>query len=200
MENKINENFKANTKTKYDKFLNYCLLLYFIMAFTAFFIPINILDKSEICANFVNFMKGIFPNIEAFSKVSKIQQHTEFFVSFMWIWTILVAFAGVIVIITKSDTAFKKLVTNFALFITIIFVFGFLGFLMIREVYLGLMTNGEIGFGRGHFVLQFKTKFNDFWWITFFQIWFFAGCYLITTSIAVITHLILQKINLKDKK
>ena len=197
MENKINENFQANTKTKYDKFLNYCLLLYFIMAFMAFFIPIDILDKSEICANFVNFMKGIFPNIEAFSKVSKIPQHTEFFSSFMWIWTILVAFAFVVLTIGKSDIISKKLATNFALYITAVLIGGFLGFLMIREVYLGLMANKEIGFGRGDFYLQFKTKFNDFWWITFFHTWFFAGCYLITTSIAVITHLILQKINFK---
>ena len=142
------------------------------MAFMAFFIPLDILDKSEICANFVNFMKGIFPNIEAFSKVSKIPQHTEFFSSFMWIWSILVAFAFVIIMIAKSDITYRKLVTNFALFITIILVFGFLGFLMIREVYLGLMTNGEIGFGRGHFVFQFKTKFNDFWWITFSKLGF----------------------------
>ena len=80
MENSIDE------KLKKTRFFNYYIIFYFVVAFSAFIIPIDILDRSEICANFVHFMKQIFPNIEVFGSVSKIPQHTEFYVSFMWIW------------------------------------------------------------------------------------------------------------------
>ena len=66
-------------------------VIFVIVALTIFIIPNNMLSTCEICKNFVNFMKQYFPNIQIFSNISPIPEATEFYVSIMWIISILMS-------------------------------------------------------------------------------------------------------------
>jgi hypothetical protein len=62
---------KIREKSKLSKFAEYSMPIYTLISLSVFFIPIKVLDKSEACASFVKFMKGIFPNIEAFEALAQ---------------------------------------------------------------------------------------------------------------------------------
>ena len=51
---------KIREKSKLSKFAEYSMPIYTLISLSVFFIPIKVLDKSEACASFVKFMKGIF--------------------------------------------------------------------------------------------------------------------------------------------
>ena len=57
----------------------------------------------------------------------------------------------------------------------IMFTF-FLGYLGTTYYYFGEMAMGEISFGLKSFNLYFTSKIKMYFWITFFSLWFIAGC------------------------
>ena len=60
---------KALLDTNTSNLITYCFLFYIFISLSIFVISENILDKSQICSNFVNFMKRFFPNIEIFENI-----------------------------------------------------------------------------------------------------------------------------------
>lgn len=79
-----------NTRIKFGKFFTKLCFIYFLYSLSAFIIPKNILDISPVCLNFVNFMKSYFPNIEIIGNISPYTQLSEFYVSIMWIYGIII--------------------------------------------------------------------------------------------------------------
>ena len=73
------------------KIFKYYFYFYIFVSLSVFILPRNILDKSEICTIFVNFMKQFFPNIKVFESVSSLPQLTAFYTSFMWVFGIIMA-------------------------------------------------------------------------------------------------------------
>ncbi|MBQ7271179.1 MAG: hypothetical protein IJT33_08110 [Campylobacter sp.] len=176
MENSIDE------KPKKTRFFDYYIIFYFVMACSAFIIPIDILDRSEICANFVHFMKQIFPNIEVFGSVSKIPQHTEFYVSFMWIWGLgLVVAYCFLIDLNRANKKVGALFPKGILVVIFCFTIAFLG---TKNYFFGNVALKPAEFGIKTFTLDFATKFSNFIWINFFQVFFFSvGCVLAITGV-----------------
>ena len=86
---------KALLDTNTGNLITYCFLFYIFISLSIFVISENILDKSQICSKFVNFMKHFFPNIEIFESISPLPQLTAFYTSFMWIWGIILGFINI---------------------------------------------------------------------------------------------------------
>lgn len=82
----------------------------FIFLFTplvVFVLPIDVLDRCEICLKFTNFMKEYFVSISIFENASSIPQVTAFYISIMWIWSFInMAFFSWITI-TINDNKIK---------------------------------------------------------------------------------------------
>ena len=95
---------KALLDTNTSNLITYCFLFYIFISLSIFVISESILDKSQICSNFVNFMKQFFPNIEIFESVSPLPQLTAFYTSFMWIWGIALGFMNIFAVFS---TLFK---------------------------------------------------------------------------------------------
>ncbi|MDA3050177.1 hypothetical protein OFO03_06810 [Campylobacter sp. JMF_02 ED1] len=171
-----------NKKPKKTRFFDYYMIFYFVMSLSAFVIPIDILDRSEICANFVNFMKQFFPNIEVFGSVSKIPQYTEFYVSFMWIWGL-----GIVVVycfLIDLNRANKKVGVLFLKSILVAIFCFIIAFLGTKNYFFGNVALKPATFGARTFTLDFATKFSNFIWINFFQVFFFSvGCFLAISGV-----------------
>lgn len=165
---------KIREKSKLSKFAEYSMPIYTLISLSVFFIPIKVLDKSEACASFVKFMKGIFPNIEAFEAISAMPQVTAFYVSFMWIWVIVCSALMIYLSFYNMPNIYDLKVFPKGI-PAIIFTF-FLIYLGTTYYYLGEMATGEISFGLKSFNLYFTSKIKMYFWITFFSLWFIAGC------------------------
>jgi len=167
---------KIREKSKLSKFAEYSMPIYALISLSVFFIPIDVLDKYSICADFVKFMKGIFPNIEAFEAVSGMPQVTAFYVSFMWIWAIICSALMIYLSFYTMPNIYDAKIFPKGI-PAIIFTF-FLGYLGTTYYYFGEMAMGEISFGLKNFNLYFASKIKMYFWITFFSLWFVAGCFI----------------------
>ena len=95
------------------KIFKYYFYFYIFVSLSVFMLPRNILDKSEICTIFVNFMKQIFPNIEVFESVSSLPQLTAFYTSVMWVFGIIMTFICLFVFLVGAK-AIKYNIDNYS--------------------------------------------------------------------------------------
>lgn len=162
------ENFEKNEKTFIVKVLEYYLFFYAFISLSVFVIPHDILDKSQICSNFVNFMKQFFPNIEVFQSISPLPQLTAFYTSFMWVWGIILLIICFIVFFVGTKKI-KDTINNYSVWFGLC---GFLGFIGLYQYFTGEMAINGVSFGAKKIHLTFDTELEIFVPITFFQFGF----------------------------
>lgn len=112
---KVNKEMK---NTLIYKITNILLYLYFIISLSVFIIPKDILSRCEFCLNFTNFMKKYFINIEIFANASSMPQVVEFYMSLLWVVSILLFL--VLFTITFYMNFIKRVGCYSELFITIV--------------------------------------------------------------------------------
>ena len=142
-----------NTRVKFGKFFTKLCFIYFLYSLSAFIIPKNILDISPVCLNFVNFMKSYFPNIEIIGSISPYTQLSEFYVSIMWIYGIIIFAVSSLyslvyyIYFCRYDDDFilvaKKKRENDCPFLLLPFMFG-LGIFMFWVYYTGYFASSGI--------------------------------------------------------
>ena len=168
------------------------LLAHPVISAMVFFLPSDILSKSELCANFVSFMKHIFPNIEIFANVSKMPQVTKFYVSALWIWIIILSIYLCSIFFPKqwiSDHIASSLQAKDMLLIFVGLVFGY----MILNIYFSAWVALE-PIGIRDYELRLNSKFSNYFWITIFSFCFPIGvfCMFIGTITAIVILLNLK--------
>ncbi|WP_172202106.1 hypothetical protein [Campylobacter sp. RM16188] len=166
--NNIKKENTKNTKPK-QSLIEKFILMYLIVSLSVFIIPEDILDRYEICNDFVEFMKIYFPNIEIFSNISALSQIAGFYTGIMWIAGILLIFGGVfyyVFYIFQKDKAHNKddkfnilsLVFNISISIFAIYIY-----------YTGYIATDGLSFGNKHIYIGLETRLGIFLPIMFFQ-------------------------------
>ena len=155
--------------------------LYFTSLFTVFFIPVDILDKSEICANFVNFMSKFYANIEIFGNVSKIPQVIKFHASVVWVFaTILCVFALIYTLILEfinSKYDFKTMLDYWSIIGCLFFGYG------INIYCSGYIVTHIFDYGIRTIQITMSSKFEIFVYISLFQTAFIGAFFGFIISI-----------------
>lgn len=157
---------KALLDTNTSNLITYCFLFYIFISLSIFVISESILDKSQICSNFVNFMKQFFPNIEIFESVSPLPQLTAFYTSFMWIWGIALGFMNIFAVYkSKYNIRINLPNTNIFgyIFLILICCFGLYAY------FSGYIATNGISFGAKKINLYFDNRLNIFMPIAIFQ-------------------------------
>ena len=180
-----------NTRVKFGKFFTKLCFIYFLYSLSAFIIPKNILDISPVCLNFVNFMKSYFPNIEIIGSISPYTQLSEFYVSIMWIYGIIIFAVSSLyslvyyIYFCRYDDDFilvaKKKRENDCPFLLLPFMFG-LGIFMFWVYYTGYFASSGISIRTSHFMPEFQSRFSIFGYIFFFQSGFSLSSSIILMS------------------
>ena len=180
-----------NTRIKFGKFFTKLCFIYFCYSLSAFIIPENILDISPACLNFVNCMKSYFPNIEIIGNISPYTQLSEFYVSIMWIYGIIIFVVSSLyslvyyIYFCRYDNDFilvsKKKCENDFPFLLLPFMFG-LGIFMFEVYYTGYFASSGISIRTSHFMPEFQSRFSIFGYIIFFQSGFFLSGSVILMS------------------
>lgn len=169
-----------NTRVKFGKFFTKLCFIYFLYSLSVFIIPKNILDISPVCLNFVNFMKSYFPNIEIIGSISPYTQLSEFYVSIMWIYGIIIFVVSSLyslvyyiyfcrydddfILVAKKRSG--KTIARFCCFhlcsVSVFLCFGFI----IPDI---LQAASGISIRTSHFMPEFQSRFSIFGYIIFFQ-------------------------------
>ena len=123
-------------------------------------------------------MKSYFPNIEIIGSISPYTQLSEFYVSIMWIYGIIIFTVSSLyslvyyIYFCRYDDDFillsKKKRENDCPFLLLPFMFG-LGIFMLEVYYTGYFASSGISIRTSHFMLEFQSRFSIFGYIIFFQ-------------------------------
>ncbi|MDA3052869.1 hypothetical protein OFO01_05295 [Campylobacter sp. JMF_01 NE2] len=189
------DNEKNNIR---GKFLINFLLAHPVISAMVFFLPSDILSKSELCANFVSFMKHIFPNIEIFANVSKMPQVTEFYVSALWIWIIVLSIylCSIFFSINLKSERISSMIEPKDIFIVLIgLIFGY----MLLNIYFTAWVAQE-PFGVRDYVLQLNSKLSNYFWIMIFSLFFPIGIFCIFIGLFMGIIILLNFKNSKNFK